>query len=163
MAKDDCNFFDVHWHTWAQLIKNHKKPTIFIGFFYVFQLLLPRTSMHINEIPIICCHTLACSRRKILARSVQRGPSNQPRPWSTRVKNGENRQFLWNMRNINFIFSHDFWGAKFIKHQVLYIKKKPETLGYHHVEGYQDRSTWAREKGGVKISTDFESPGRSLC
>ena len=28
----------------------------------------------------------------------------------------------------------------------------------HHVEGYQDLPTWAREKGGVKTSTNFRTP-----
>ena len=85
MATDDWYFFDVHWRMRAQRLKKHKKPMIFISFFRVFQPLLPRTSTHINEISIICCHTLDHSPRKILARSAHRGPSNQLRPLSTRV------------------------------------------------------------------------------
>ena len=117
--------------------------------------------MRIKEIPIICRHTLARSSRKISARSVHRELSNQPRPRSTRVKDGENRQFLGNMWNINFIFSHDFWGCQVHQTSSIIHQKKPETLGYQQVKVYQDWSTWAREKGGVKITTDFESPCRS--
>ena len=118
--------------------------------------------MHMKEIPIICRHTLARSSRKISARSVYRGLSNQPRPRSTRVKDGENWQFLGNMWNINFIFSRNFWGWQVYQTSSIIYQKKPKTLGYQHVKGYQDRSTWAGEKGGVKISTDFESPC-SMC
>ena len=45
-----------------------------------------------------------------------------------------------------------------MKHKVLYIKKKPETPGYYHVEGYQDQSTWAKVKGGIKMHTNFWTP-----
>ena len=59
-----------------------------------------------------------------------------------------------------------FWGARFMKHQVLSSsiihKKKSETLVYHHVEGYQDRPTWARVNGGVKRHTNFWTPCSSL-
>ena len=146
------------WHTREQQLKNHKKPKKIVCFLWFFQPLCPRASMCIEEIPIICCHTLARSPRKISARSVHRGLSNQPRPRSTRVKNGENRQFLGNMWNFNFIFSHDFWGCQVHQTSSTIHQKKPKTLGYQHVKGYQDRSTWAREKGGVKITTNFESP-----
>ena len=37
-------------------------------------------------------------------------------------------------------------------------QKKPETLGYHHVEGYQDPSTWAKVRGGVKMHTNLWTP-----
>ena len=44
-------------------------------FLSVFQLLRPRTSTHTNEIPIICCHTLARLPHKISAGLAHRGPS----------------------------------------------------------------------------------------
>ena len=31
-------------------------------------------------------------------------------------------------------------------------QKKSETSDFHHIEGYQNPPTWAREKGGVKMS-----------
>ena len=37
-------------------------------------------------------------------------------------------------------------------------QKKPTTLDNHHIEGFHDRSTQAREKWGVKISTNFWTP-----
>ena len=48
-------------------------------------------------------------------------------------------------------------GAKFYKHQLLYIKK-PKTLGYHHVKGHQHQSKWTGEKWGVKMSTNCWTP-----
>ena len=30
--------------------------------------------------------------------------------------------------------------------------KKPDSLDFHHIKGYQDPSTWAREKGGEQLS-----------
>ena len=101
-------------------VKKPYKTDDFFRFFLVFPPLLPRMSTHINEILIICCHTLACSPRKILARSVHRGPSNQPRPRSTQVKMAKIVSFC----EILTLFSATiFGGAKFKKHQVLYIKK----------------------------------------
>ena len=57
----------------------------FLTVFDSFQLLRLRKSIHINEIPIIFCHTLACLPHEILAESAQRGPSNRPQYWPTRV------------------------------------------------------------------------------
>ena len=39
-----------------------------------------------------------------------------------------------------------------------YASKKPDSLDFHHVEGYQDPSTWAREKRGVKMFTIYRTP-----
>ena len=66
----------------------------------------------------------------------------------------------------DFIFSQNFWGCQVHEPSSIIHQKKPKTLGYHHVEGYQDRSTWARVKGGVKNHTNFwtpssTSPGRA--
>ena len=41
-------------------------------------------------------------------------------------------------------------------------QKKPKTFYFHHVEGYQDPSTWARVKGGVKKYTNFWTPCRKF-
>ena len=41
-------------------------------------------------------------------------------------------------------------------------QKKPCSLGYHHVEGFCDLSTRAREKWGVKFATNFWTPCRWL-
>ena len=60
--------------------------------------------------------------------------------------------------NIDFIFSQDFWGCQVHEPSSIIRQKKSKTLVYHHVEGYQDRSTWARVKGGVKNHTNFWTP-----
>ena len=104
-------------------VKKPYKTNDFFRFFLVFPQLLPRMSTHINEILIICCHTLACSPRKILARSVHRGPSNQPRPQSTWLKMVKIFSFCEICEILTSFSAMIFGGAKFIKHQVLYIKK----------------------------------------
>ena len=79
--------------------------------------------MHIKEIPIICCHTLARSPRKILARSVHRGPSNQPRPCQAGLKTLKIISFCEVCEILTSFSATILGGAKFIKYQVLYIKK----------------------------------------
>ena len=37
-------------------------------------------------------------------------------------------------------------------------QKISKILDFHHVEGYQDPPTCAREKVGVKMSTNFQTP-----
>ena len=37
-------------------------------------------------------------------------------------------------------------------------QKKPDPLDFHHVEGYQDPTTWARVKGGVKMLLNCWTP-----
>ena len=103
----------------SKTVKNGKNRQ----FLTVFQPLRRRKSTHINEIPIICCPTLASSPRKILARSVHRGPSNQPRPQSTRLKMVKMVSFCEICEILTSFSAMIFGGAKFIKHQVLYIKK----------------------------------------
>ena len=71
-----------------------QKLSVFVNFLPVFWPLLSCTSTCPNEICIICSHTLAHLPRKISARSAHSGPSNRPRRWATRAKNGENRRFF---------------------------------------------------------------------
>ena len=72
---------DVRGRTGWKTFENRR----FSIFITVFQPLRPHMSTHIKQIPIICCHTLACLPRKILARSAHRGPSNVPQCRPTRV------------------------------------------------------------------------------
>ena len=65
----------------SKTVKNGKNRQ----FLTVFQPLRRRKSTHINEIPIICCHTLACLPHEILTESAHRGQSNQPQHWPTQV------------------------------------------------------------------------------
>ena len=74
--------------------QKRQKSSVFVNFLPVFWPLLPCTSTCPNEICIIRSHTLARLPRKISARSAHSGPSNRPRRWATRAKNGENRRFF---------------------------------------------------------------------
>ena len=53
-------------------------------------------------------------------------------------------------------------SVTFVLHETSSIihQKKPDPLDFHHIEGYQDTSTWARVKGGVKMLLNFWTPGR---
>ena len=64
----------------SKTVKNGKNRQ----FLTVFQPLRRRKSTHINEIPIICCHTLACLPHEILTESAHRGQSNQRQCRTTR-------------------------------------------------------------------------------
>ena len=104
--------------------------------------------MHPNEIQIIYGHTLACPPHKISAGLAHREPSNRPWHGSTCVilgHSGEHERWKeWNLTRNVPAWSIFHWPAS----NECHTSKKPITLGIHHVEGFCDRSTQAREKGG---------------
>ena len=111
-------------------------------FLMVFQPLRPHMSTHINEISIICCHILARLPHKILAESAHRGPSNRPQCWPTVGQPGF-QQFARYSEYMKYWFHFEPWflGCQIHETSSIMHQKKPKTLGYHHVKGYQDPST----------------------
>ena len=64
----------------------------------------------------------------------------------------ENRNIWLDLLNFEFLGVPSSWNIKY------YTSKIPKTLGYHHIEVYQDPSTWAREKGVSKLTWTFGHP-----
>ena len=55
----------------------------------------------------------------------------------------------------------DDWNFIDVHRRIWEQRLKNQKTDDFHVKGYLDQSTWAGEKGGAKISTNFKSPWRN--